>query len=477
MRITLTGATGLVGRALVPALQRQGHTVVAWVRSAERARARLGADVVLVEDDGTEARLQEALAGADAVVNLAGESILGGRWSTRRRAALRASRVDLTARLVTAMRTLPQPPRVFVSGSAIGFYGNQGDRLLREEMPAGTDFLATLCRDWEAAATAASDLCRVVTLRTGVVLARDGGALPLMTPAFRLGLGGAAGHGRQFMSWIHLHDLVEIIVRALDDTRYAGPINAVAPSAVRARDFAHAVGAALRRPAWAPLPAVALRAVLGEAAGVLLDSQGAHPGRLIACGFTWRFPTLTAALTDLLRSDASVSIRTVDPGRIPEHPYLAARRARYVLFSITTVDAPVSATFPFFSRPENLGLITPSAMQFLITNRPDTITDDATIDYRIKVSGVPMTWRTRITSWEPGARFVDVQESGPYRSWYHEHSFRADGARTVMEDRVYYAPPFGVLGRIAHALVIRPMLRHIFQYRQDVIRLRFGGTT
>lgn len=474
MRITLTGATGLIGRALVPALQRRGHTVVAWVRSAERARARLGADVVLVEDDGTDARLQQALAGADAVVNLAGESVTGGRWTARRRGALRTSRVDLTARVVSAMRTMPRAPRVFISGSAVGYYGNQGDRLLREESPAGDDFLATMCRDWEAAANAASDLCRVVTLRTGVVLARDGGALPLMTPAFRVGLGGAAGNGRQFMSWIHLHDLVEIIVRALDDPRYTGPINAVAPSAVRATDFAHAVGAALRRPVWAPLPAFVLRAVLGDAAGVLLDSQGAHPGRLVACDFPWRFRTLTEALTDLLRSDSSVSIRPVDPARVPAHSYLAARRARYVLFSITTVDAPLAETFPFFAKPENLGLITPSAMQFLITKRPDAISDDATIDYRITVSGVPMTWRTRITMWEPDTRFVDVQESGPYRSWYHEHRFRADGARTIMEDRVYYAPPFGPLGRIAHALFIKRMLLSIFQHRQDVIRLRFG---
>jgi uncharacterized protein (TIGR01777 family) len=450
--------------------------LVAWVRSAERARARLGADVVLVEDDGTDARLAEALTGADAVVNLAGESVLGGRWTSRRRAALRTSRVDLTARLVAALRTLPQAPRVLISGSAVGYYGNQGDRLLHEELPAGTDFLATLCRDWEAAADGARDLCRVVTVRTGVVLARDGGALPIMTPAFRLGLGGAAGNGRQFMSWIHLHDLVEIIVRALDDDRYAGPINAVAPSAERAIDFAHAVGRVMRRPVWAPLPAFVLRAALGEAAGVLLDSQNAHPGQLVARDFTWRFRTLTKALTDLLRPDLPIAIRVADPDQVPAHPYLARRRPQYVLVSATTVDAPVAAAFPFFAKPENLGLITPSTMRFLITRRPAAISEDATIDYRIRVGGLPMAWRTRITAWEADARFVDVQESGPYRSWYHEHTFRADGARTIMEDRVYYAPPLGVLGRLAHALLIKRMLLGIFQYRQDVIRLRFGAT-
>lgn len=475
MRITLTGATGLIGRALVPALQQRGHTVVAWVRSAERARSRLGADVVLVEDDGSPARLDAALAGADAVVNLAGESVLGGRWTARRRQALRASRVDLTARLVSAIRRMATPPQVLVSGSAVGYYGNRGADLLPETAAGADDFLAQLCRDWEAAAMAASDLCRVVTLRTGVVLARDGGALALMAPAFRFGLGGAPGNGRQYMPWIHLHDMAEVIVRAVEDPRYAGPVNAVAPEPVTAAAFARAIGRALHRPVWAPLPAFALRAALGDSASVLLDSQRATPAQLTAWHHPWHFPAIDAALADLLEPDHSVSIRRVEPGGSPVHPYLTARPARYVLSSRTTLNAPLADTFAFFSKPENLGLITPSAMQFVIMGRPEAITESAVITYRIRVGPLPMQWRTRITCWEPGVRFVDAQESGPYRAWYHEHTFHAEGDRTVMEDRVYYAPPFGVLGRIAHGLFIAPMLRHIFRYRQDIIRLRFGA--
>ena len=180
MRIMVTGATGFIGRALVPALQQHGHTVVVLARSASRAKARLGGDVSVVEDDDTGTRLDEALLGTEAVINLAGEPILGGRWTAGRRVKLTASRVQLTARLVRGMSRMAQPPRVLISGSAVGYYGNRGETLLAESATAGNDFLGQLCQDWEEAARAASAFCRVVTIRTGVVLGRDGGALPLM---------------------------------------------------------------------------------------------------------------------------------------------------------------------------------------------------------------------------------------------------------------------------------------------------------
>lgn len=431
--------------------------------------------MIVVEDDGIGTRLDDALAGTDAIINLAGEPILGGRWTVRRRQALTSSRVHLTQRLVAGMRRMATPPRVLVSGSAVGYYGNRGETLLSESAAAGHDFLGRLCQDWESAANSAADICRVVTVRTGVVLGRDGGALPLMAPAFRLGAGGPIGNGRQYMPWIHLHDLVAIFVRALDETSLSGPINGVAPYPVTSRDFARAMGRVLGRPVVLPLPAFALRAVLGDAARVLLDSQRAQPARLTSSQFIWRFPTLDAALQDLLAADTSVSITNVDHAGVPADAYLKARPARYLLSSTTILNASLARTFEFFSRPENLGLITPSGMHFMITSLPAAMATSAAIDYQIRVGAVPMRWRTRIVSWEPGHRFVDVQEAGPYRSWYHEHAFRADGARTVMEDRVYYAPPLGVLGRIANALVIAPMLTRIFQYRQDVIRLRFGA--
>ncbi len=476
MRVMVTGATGFIGRGLVPALQGQGHTVVAWVRSARLARSRLGGEGSYAEDDGTPAARARAREGVDAVVNLAGASITGGRWTRRRRAILRASRVDLTARLVGAMRAMPAPPRVLVSGSAVGYYGHQGATTLTEDTPAGTDFLAGLCRDWEAAALQAAGVARVVLLRTGVVLGLDGGALSLMLPAFRLGVGGPPGSGRQYLSWIHLRDAIRAILKVLTDPDCQGPVNLVAPYPVTAREFADTLGRTVARPVFMPLPAPALRAAMGDAAQVLLDSQRVLPYRLQDRDFAWDFPILRPALEDIAGPAAGVTIGPLPPSEVPDDPYLRRRPARYVLASTTTLDTPLEDTFRFFSAPENLGLITPSVMRFEITGMPERVETGAHIDYRITVAGVPMRWRTRIAQWEPGRVFVDTQEAGPYRSWYHVHRFRAEGARTVMEDRVYYAPPLGVLGRLAHRLVIQGMLTRIFRYRQDVIRLRFGGT-
>ena len=200
---------------------------------------------------------------------------------------------------------------------------------------------------------------------------------------------------------------------------------------------------------------------------------------LQAQGFAFTFSTISAALADLV-GGANVDVRPVkdatSAGRSTSgRLYLDTRRPTYELVVTTRLDSPVQQTFAFFSRAENLGLLTPASMGFSIAGGPPAIGEDVTIEYRLRVGGIPIAWRSRIVNWTPGERFVDFQEVGPYRSWWHEHSFRADGTSTVMEDRVRYAPPLGPLGRLANRLVIAPMLRRIFQYRADVIRLRFGA--
>ncbi len=241
--------------------------------------------------------LVAALSGCDAIVNLAGEPILGGRWTAKRRAALRRSRVDLTEQIVAAIETAAPKPRVLVSASAVGFYGDRGEELLTETSAPGDDFLARLCQDWErsALAAAASDV-RVVVVRTGVVLGKHGGALAQMALPFKLGAGGPIGFGRQFFPWIHLDDIVSLLVAAMEQDRYRGPVNGVAPEIVRNKDFARALGAAMHRPAILPTPPLALRLVFGEAAGVLFASQRVEPQAAKRGGFTWKFPALEAAL-------------------------------------------------------------------------------------------------------------------------------------------------------------------------------------
>ena len=468
MQVLVTGATGFIGRALIPLLQREGHSVVAWVRSEARARSMVGAEVELVEESAGLDALVSAIERCDAVVNLAGEPLLGGRWTTARRAILESSRVEVTDLIVRAIAKARTRPATLVSASAVGYYGDRADEALDEASSAGDDFLARLCRQWEGAAQSAESFgVRVALLRIGVVLGRAGGALAQLQPPFELGLGGPIGSGRQYLPWIHLHDLVKIIAVALVDERYRGPVNGVAPEAATSRAFARALGRALHRPAILPLPALALKAIFGEAHTVLLASQRAVPRALMARQFAFDFPTLDAALADIV-GGAPV---TISPAQ--SRP-AGAEAARYELRARTVVDAPLAETFAFFSKAANLGLITPAAMAFSIQGPLPPMAQGARIDYRVRVGGLPVRWRTLITKWEPGRSFVDLQEAGPYRVWWHEHSFEADGERTVMEDRVYYAPPLGILGRIAHRLFIGPTLRKIFQYRGDVIRLRFG---
>jgi uncharacterized protein (TIGR01777 family) len=305
MRVLVAGATGFIGRALVPALQSEGHTVIAWVRSEARARERLGAGIETVVAPSGPLGLTAALERCDAVVNLAGEPILAGRWTTERCATLRASRVDVTGELVRSIAAVHGRPRTLVSGSAVGYYGDRSDEVLTEDSPPGSGFLADLCRDWEAEARKAEALgLRVVLLRTGVALGPNGGALAQMLPAFRFGVGGPVGSGRQYFPWIHLHDLVALVVAALGDDRLGGPVNGVSPEPVRSREFAKALGRALRRPAVLPVPAFALRVIFGQAAEVLLASQRVVPAALERLAFPFAFPALAAALADALKRPA-----------------------------------------------------------------------------------------------------------------------------------------------------------------------------
>ncbi len=297
MNILISGASGLVGKALVSALRAQGHTVARLKRPGSAASA---GDVVW---DPMAATVDvPVMEGADAVVHLSGASIAQGRWTAARKAVLRSSRIDTTRVLVDALASLRQKPRVFVCASAIGCYGNRGDGILTESSAIGTDFLALLVRDWEAEATRAEiSGIRTVMLRFGVILSADGGALPQMLLPFRFGLGGRLGSGKQWMSWIALADVVGIICSSVADERLAGPLNVVAPNPLRNAEFTRIVGTVLHRPAIFSAPEFALRMALGEMAdGLLLASQRVIPERVLAAGYVFRFPEFEPALRAVL---------------------------------------------------------------------------------------------------------------------------------------------------------------------------------
>ncbi|MBN1945140.1 MAG: TIGR01777 family oxidoreductase [Bradymonadales bacterium] len=314
MRILITGATGFVGGALATRLWREDHQLVAWVRSADRARARLGDKMELFESSGEDQRLDQEIDRADAVINLAGAPILPGRWTTKRKRELVDSRVQTTQRLAEGLHRAKTRPRVLVSVSAVGYYGDTGDQVVDEGSPAGSGFLASLCSRWEAAAQqAASEQTRVAILRVGVVLGQGGGMLSTLLPQFKLGLGGSLGSGRQHLPWIHLGDLTEVMAQALLDERYQGVINAVAPAPVRFKEFARALGRVLHRPAFLRMPAFLLKMVLGEAASALLMSSNVASRRLDELGFAFRFRRVEEALEEILRPDGSDGIGPSNP--------------------------------------------------------------------------------------------------------------------------------------------------------------------
>jgi hypothetical protein len=301
MHVFLTGATGFIGAALVRSLLARGDRCTVVSRSG-RNPWRDERVTVLRADPTRPGDWQSAVSGADAVVNLAGERIVDPplRWTDARKALLRLSRVDTTRQVVVAIKNAAKRPGVLVSGSAIGYYGSRGSDVLEESAGPGDDFLALLAQEWEAAALDARDLLPVTLIRTGIVLGKGGGALEPMLLPFRLGLGGPWGGGRQWWSWIHIADAVGILRFAIDHP-ISGAVNVTAPNPVPVAEFATALGRALDRPAVLPVPAIALRIALGEAADALLASQRAVPARALAAGYEFRFPVLAPALEHLLR--------------------------------------------------------------------------------------------------------------------------------------------------------------------------------
>lgn len=294
MNVLISGATGLIGSALIPELEAVGHGVT------RLSRSQSGPDTIRWDPEaGT---IEGDLEGTDAVVHLAGESIAQGRWSPQKKQQILESRVKGTRLLAEKISGLPTPPKVMVSASAVGYYGDRGDEVLTEESSSGTDFLAGVCREWEAAAEPARQGgIRVVHPRLGIVLSPKGGALGTTLPIFKLGGGGKIGGGNQWWSWVALDDVVGSIVHALTEETVEGPVNVGSPNPMTNAGYTKVLGKVLGRPTILPLPAPAARAVLGEVAdALLLASQRMEPARLEATGYTFRYPQLEGALRHLL---------------------------------------------------------------------------------------------------------------------------------------------------------------------------------
>ena len=463
--ILVTGGTGLIGRPLVLKLLEAGYQVRVLSRDAARASRALGLPVECYtwKDPQNDAPPAEALRGLAGVIHLAGESVGEGRWSDARKKDILNSRVLSTRQLVSALLAAQgDRPEFFVLGSAIGIYGDRGDEALDEGSSVleagstdhGSAFLARVCREWEAevAPLPASGI-RVCTVRTGLVLARDGGALAKLLPVFNKGAGGPTGSGRQWMSWIHLDDIVGIFAHLADERGASGVFNGTAPEPETNIDFGKKLGAALGKPAFMPAPAAALKAALGEMADLVLTGQKVLPKRVLEAGYAFRYTKLEDAFEQLCG------------GR---------RRGAEVLEAVQWVPEPIEKVFEFFCDEKNLERITPPFLNFKVLGKSTPEIGEGTlIDYQLKLHGLPLKWRTLIERWRPNESFVDRQLKGPYTRWEHTHAFRPLNGGTLMTDEVLYRLPMGVLGNTVAGGFVRGDVTQIFEYRKKVINELF----
>jgi ligand-binding SRPBCC domain-containing protein len=347
-------------------------------------------------------------------------------------------------------------PKLFLSASGVGFYGDRAATELDESAPAGNGFMAELCREWEAAAEAFPAERRVIA-RFGVVLSAEGGFLRQVTPLFERFGAGRLGSGRQWFSWISQDDAASALVFALANPALSGPVNFVAPNPVTNSELTRELRRALKAWPAPPAPALALRLAYGELGAALLTSQRCLPGRLSAAGFKWRHEYLADALEDI---------------------YAGHEPGDFIFEAHTWVAPPPTEVWRFFANPRNLERMTPPILNFQVTNvSAENVQSGTTIDYRFKLAGLPLSGCARIQEWKPVKSFVDEQVRGPYRLWRHTHELQELGGGTLIKDRVRFKLPMGWLGRAAALSTVLAEVEKVFSYRNKVIGEIFSTPT
>jgi ligand-binding SRPBCC domain-containing protein len=343
-----------------------------------------------------------------------------------------------------------------LSASAVGFYGDRGDEWLTEESKPGVGFLAETCIAWEREA-AKAEAERIVSLRIGVVLGRHGGAMEKMLPLFKRSLGGKLGSGSQWMSWIHVDDLVQLILFSFQKEDLRGAVNAVAPEPVQNSEFTRVLAESLGVSAHCAAPAFALKLALGEMSALVLSSQRVSSKRVEAAGFKFRYAKLEEAFGSFL-CQASKMRGTLC------HEFLAEQ----------WFPRPLEELFQFFSEAKNLEEITPPWLHFKITAQSTPrIQEGTTFDYQLRIHGLPVHWRSLILDWKENQMFSDTQQKGPYHLWYHTHSFERLGNGTLMRDKVIYRLPGAYLGDLVAHWKVASDIEKIFRYRRESVSQRF----
>ncbi|KAA1296240.1 MAG: TIGR01777 family protein [SAR202 cluster bacterium] len=475
MKILMVGATGFIGKATVAFLQGKNHEVSAWVRNTDKAIDMLGDGVRLISSVKNPRDLKQYLEETDVVINLAGRPLAGVRWTDKRKLEFYESRVVVTNLISESIAMCENPPKIFISASAVGVYGNSGAAAIDEESAVGQDYLSQLSVEWEMAANRATESgVRVCNIRIGVVLGREGGMLQQLIQSFDFGVGSYLGDGKQKVPWIHLIDVVRAINFCIDNEELNGPVNLTAPHATSGKEFAKNLASLTNAFIVIPMPKFVLKLIFGEGEVVLTNSQNPLPAKLLESGFRFEYDVLRSALEAEIHPEKIVVSKAGLPAESPVH----SSKPQYELKTSVSLKCDHEKAFNFFSSPLNLGLTTPSWLNFKITDMPLSVSKDCEIAYEIRLWFFPIKWRTKILEWNPHESFIDMQKEGPYRLWVHSHFVESTSRNTsLMTDIVRYSVPGGFLGRLAHYLFIKKSLTRIFGYRRNMIRMRLGFVT
>ena len=458
MKILVTGATGFIGSKLSEKLLLEGHELICPTRNEESAKKNLSLPVCFVSWTELEKNPKNYLTDIDGVVHLAGENVGEKRWSREQKEQILNSRKLLTEKIVNLVDTNASQCKFFVGASAIGFYADSDkDEWILENSKSGKHFLADVCKYWEGPLEKikVNDNLRLVTLRIGVVLGHDGGLIKKILPIYRKGLGGPVGSGKQWMSWIHVDDLVDMLYFSVTE-KIEGIYNAVAPTPARYIDFNRAMGKYTERPAFFPVPAFLIKIIMGEASYLALSSQRISSQKIQDTGFKFKFSNIDSAIMDICE------YKTLPPSTSKNfHNFL--RRVQFV-------DRPIDEVFTFFKEAKNLEQITPPFLNFKVKEQSTPQIQEGTrFRYQLKLHGLPIGWTTIITEWEENQRFVDYQKTGPYQVWYHRHLFIPLKGGTLMVDEVRYRLPVGFLGDFFGLPFVKKDVSNIFSYRKSVI--------
>lgn len=447
MKILITGATGHVGNYVGRRLVQLGHDISVITRSKEKALSYLEFPAEIIEHDLVHHVLPEnKLAGIEAIIHLMGETV-DGRWTKEKKDRILESRAKSSEHL---LKHLPDSVKVIISASAQGIYGDHKSHVVTENSKLGHDFLAEVCKQWEEPFKHVKKTIRTVQLRISLVLDPQSGVLRKMIPLFQRGLGGTLGSGKQYMSWIAIEDLTEIIVHSLTDENYHGPINCATDNPVTNAEWTKLLAKQLNALPSPPVPSFALRMAIGEFADSVLASIQIAPEKLTANKFKFKYPKLKDYFAHALE------------------PY---RNGQYFFSVKQYVPRDIDTVFKFFSDAKNLEEITPPFLNFAISKMSTKAIHKGTlIDYKLKLKGIPMKWRTLISEWNPPHAFVDTQLEGPYQVWHHTHRFEKLGEGTLLSDEVKYKLPLGFLGQMMASSFVQSDVEKIFKFRREVIQ-------